>query len=158
MTFKHLIAFLAITSLFQSCDFIIQEKGNEHNLISENHDDQKRKNGGSETSVKVIDLPSRQNFSDRDLVYMGNSIALTRHGRCRMDCRNIDAYEVQEVINKGSINKRKSDPNSKPCPTIAFEGKTSDGQTARVVLGTCEGNYKIVTVIDLDTDWKCKCK
>jgi hypothetical protein len=74
-----------------------------------------------------------------------------------MDCRKLDAFEVQEVINQGNINKRKSNPKSKPCPTIAYEGRTSDGQMARVVVGTCENDIKIVTVIDLKRDWKCNC-
>jgi hypothetical protein len=91
------------------------------------------------------------------LTYQGQAVKLTKHGICRMDCRKLDAFEVQEVINQGNINKRKSDPTSKPCPTVAYEGRTSDGQMARVVVGTCENDIKIVTVIDLKTDWKCKC-
>ena len=109
-------------------------------------------------SNKGADMPARKNFSEKDLEYQGQSINLTRHGRCRMECRKLDAFEVQEVINQGKINQRKSNPNSKPCPSLAFEGKTSDGQTARIVLGTCEGNYKIITAIDLKNEWKCDCK
>ena len=112
----------------------------------------------SKNENKGADIPARKNFTDKDLRYEGKSVKLTKHGICRMDCRKIDAFEIQEVINNGEINKRKSKPNSKPCPTIAYEGKTSDGQLARVIVGTCENDIKIVTVIDLDTDWKCNCK
>jgi hypothetical protein len=106
---------------------------------------------------KGADTPARKNFTENDLTYQGQAVKLTKHGICRMDCRKLDAFEVQEVINQGNINKRKSDPTSKPCPTVAYEGRTSDGQMARVVVGTCENDIKIVTVIDLKTDWKCKC-
>lgn len=104
------------------------------------------------------DLPARENFTDKDIKYQGKSVKLTKHGSCRMECRKLDAYEVQEVINNGKINKRKSNPKSTPCPTVAYDGKTSDGQKARVVLGTCEDDIKVVTVIDLKTNWKCNCK
>ena len=104
------------------------------------------------------DLPPRKNFSEKDLKYQGQTLKLTKHGICRMDCRKLDAYEVQEVICKGRVNKRKSNPNSKPCPTIVYEGKTSDGQSARVVVGTCENDVKIVTVIDLGKNWDCACR
>ncbi len=104
------------------------------------------------------DIPARKNFSDNDLKYNGQSVKLTKHGSCRMDCRKLDAYEIQEVISKGRINRRKSNPNSKPCPTVVYEGKTSDGQSARVVLGTCENDIKVVTVIDLGQDWQCSCR
>ena len=106
----------------------------------------------------VADMPARNNFSEKDLLYKGQSVKLTKHGSCRMDCRKLDAYEVQEVINVGRMIKRKSNPNSKPCPTVAYEGKTIDGQWARVVVGACEGDIKIVTVIDLYKEWDCNCK
>jgi hypothetical protein len=104
------------------------------------------------------DIPARKNFTDNDLKYNGQSVKLTKHGSCRMVCRKLDAYEIQEVISKGRINKRKSYPNSKPCPTVAYEGFTVDGQKARVVLGTCENDIKVVTVIDLGQDWQCNCR
>lgn len=148
-----ILAAFSILFFSQSCDTLLQNIADDEQII-----DNKEVNKNKENNKKGSDMPARKNFTDKDLSYRGQSIALTRHGRCRMGCRNIDAYEIQEVINQGRINARKSNPNSKPCPTIAFEGKTSDGQTTRVVLGTCKNDYKIVTVIDLDTDWKCDCK
>jgi hypothetical protein len=116
-------------------------------------------NGSIKTGYNsVAEMPARSNFSEKDLLYKGQSVKLTKHGSCRMECRKLDAYEVQEVINVGRIIKRKSNPNSKPCPTIAYEGKTIDGQLARVVVGACEGDIKIVTVIDLKKEWDCNCR
>ena len=134
---KLLYAFIGIILILLSCD-------HNANIIQ----DYNRGN----------DLPPRHNFSDRDLRYQGQQVKLTKHGSCRMDCRKLDAYEVQEIICKGKINRRKSNPKSKPCPTVAYEGNTSDGQRARVVVGTCENDIKIVTVIDLRKDWDCNCR
>jgi len=153
------ISILAITAmLLVSCDDILQNNDNEPNNYENPTTEEGNKKGNQTTNGRGADMPARKNFSDKDLSYQGQSVKLTKHGRCRMDCRQLDAFEIQEVINRGKVNERKSDPNSKPCPTVAFEGKTSDGQTARVVVGTCEGNYKIVTVIDLKNDWKCDCQ
>ena len=98
-------------------------------------------------------------FSEQDLRFEGKKIVLTRHARCRMDCRKIDAYEIQEVINQGHITARKSKSTAPPgkCPTTAYEGTTRDNQLVRVILGTCE-TPKIITVIDLKNDYKCTCK
>jgi hypothetical protein len=99
-------------------------------------------------------------FSEEDLRYRGAKIALTYHARCRMDCREIDAYEIQEVIDQGHINARKSKdapPGKGKCPTTAYEGTTRDNQFVRVILGTCK-IPKIITVIDLKNDYQCTCK
>jgi hypothetical protein len=133
---KLLYLFIGLYFLLSACD----EKSN-------NQDYNKGK-----------DIPAREHFSEKDLKYQGQSVIITKHGSCRMDCRKLDAYEIQEVISKGKINRRKSNPDSKPCPTVAYDGYTSDRQKARVVLGTCENDIKVVTVIDLNTEWKCACK
>ena len=148
----RIIILLAISTLFFSCEELLNTSSND------NKQPQTEVVTPPNNQTKGSDMPARKNFSEKDLQYQGQSINLTRHGRCRMECRKLDAYEVQEVINQGKINQRKSNPNSKPCPSIAFEGKTSDGQSARIVLGTCEGNYKIITAIDLENEWKCDCK
>lgn len=75
-----------------------------------------------------------------------------------MGCRFIDAYEVNEVIQNGTINNRKSNPNDRPCPTYAIESRTRDGQRVRVVVAECDRNAKLVTVIDLENNYKCHCK
>lgn len=83
----------------------------------------------------------------------------TKHAHCRMECRSITETEVNEILETGHVNERKSDPNDKPCPTQAIEGRSSDGQLIRVVLAHCGDVDKIVTVIDLDAerDVDCHC-
>ena len=160
MNFKYtLLSLISISLLTISCDELLQNNSN--NTINNNEKTIKHNNNIKKeytNNGKGPDTPARKNFSDKDLSYQGQSIKLTKHGRCRMECRKLDAFEIQEVIDQGKVNEKKSNPNSKPCPTVAFEGLTADGQTARVVVGTCEGNYKIVTVIDLKNDWKCDCE
>jgi hypothetical protein len=125
---------------------------------NENHKDKNtEKNIDKKTDDFEKNTAGRENFSTTDLSYNGQKVKVSKHGRCRMDCRNLDAYEIQELIDRGRKNPKKSNSTSKPCPTIALEGVTSDGQNARVVLGLCDNDYKIVTVIDLKNDWKCDC-
>ncbi len=86
------------------------------------------------------------------------NIKITRHAKCRMGCRKINESEIMEVIEQGSINKRKTNPNSKPCPTTAYEHRTyHDKQKTRVIVGHCPGIHKIVTVIDLENEYQCQC-
>lgn len=85
-------------------------------------------------------------------------LIFTKHAKCRMDCRHISEDEIREIISNGRKNGSKSNVNGKPCPTIALEGRTSDDQDVRIIIAECEPVRKIVTVIDLGTDWKCNCK
>lgn len=82
----------------------------------------------------------------------------TKHARCRMNCRHIDESEVQEILQKGRINHRKSEPAGRPDPKYAFEGTTHDGQQVRIVFATAKRGTVVVTVIDLGTEWSCDCK
>lgn len=82
----------------------------------------------------------------------------TRHARCRMDCRHITQAEVQDIMEHGEINYRKSEANGHPCPTYALEGYTQqDHQHVRIVFAQCDYKTKVVTCIDLDTDFECHC-
>ncbi|MGH1335761.1 MAG: DUF4258 domain-containing protein [Aureispira sp.] len=101
----------------------------------------------------------KNTLSERDLSYKGRQLILTKHARCRMDCRELDPYEIQEVINLNNINQRKSKPASGGrCESIAYEGRTRDGQMARIIVGDCEDDPIVITVIDLDTKYNCTCK
>jgi len=103
--------------------------------------------------------PKISDYYDVDEVrYNGKKLVLTKHARCRMDCREIDAFEVNEILTHGRINNRKSQPNASPCPKYAIEGKSRDGQTVRAVIADCDRNVKLITVIDLDNNYKCSCK
>ncbi len=99
-------------------------------------------------------------FTENDLRYHQKPVVLTKHARCRMGCRHIDAAEIQEMLNNGTINARKSgqSKDESTCPTKAIEGKTHDNQTVRIVVAECDTKAKIVTVIDLKNDFKCTCE
>jgi len=83
---------------------------------------------------------------------------ITHHGKCRMNCRKIDLSEVTDVYNNGRVNARKSDQYAKPCPIVSKEKRSSDGQLIRVVMAECPNKLKVVTVIDLENKYKCKCR
>jgi hypothetical protein len=82
----------------------------------------------------------------------------TKHARCRMNCRHIDEAEVQEILQQGRINYRKSEPAGRPDPKYALEGTTHDGQQVRIVFAPAKRGMVVITVIDLDTEWSCDCK
>ena len=65
--------------------------------------------------------------------------------------------EVEEIMQDGKINYNKSNVNARPCPAYALEGVTKDNQRVRIVFGQCDLKTKVITVIDLETDWTCDC-
>ena len=82
----------------------------------------------------------------------------TKHARCRMDCRHINETEIKEILSENSINSRKSDGNSKPCPTYAYEGYSREHQHLRIVIAKCDDSaWKVVTCIDLGNEFECDC-
>lgn len=97
-------------------------------------------------------------FTEKDLRYKGERAVVTRHARCRMGCREIDAFEIQEVIDQGQINYRKNKPaQNGRCASIAYEGITRDRQEVRIIVGECERDPIIITVIDLGNKYDCTC-
>lgn len=89
----------------------------------------------------------------------GANYILTKHAKCRMNCRNIDHKDIKDIFENGKINHRKSEPNKKPCPITALEGYASrDRQHIRVIAATCPEKTKVVTVIDLKNNYNCYCK
>jgi len=102
-------------------------------------------NGNAEAASDVI------NRHPDHLIY-------TKHARCRMDCRHIDEAEVQEILQQGRINYRKSEPAGRPDPKYALEGTTHDGQQVRIVFAPAKRGMVVITVIDLGTEWSCDCK
>lgn len=85
-------------------------------------------------------------------------LIFTKHARCRMDCRHIDEQEVREILEKGRVNLRKSEPTGRPDPKYALEGSTRDGQQVRIVFAPASRGMVVITVIDLDREWACHCK
>lgn len=102
------------------------------------------------------------NYPDRDreegFDRHPDRLILTKHARCRMDCRHIDESEIREILAKGRINHRKSEPAGRPDPKYALEGTTRDGQEVRIIIADSPRGTVVVTVIDLENEWKCHCR
>ncbi|HOZ68878.1 MAG TPA: DUF4258 domain-containing protein [Chitinophagaceae bacterium] len=90
---------------------------------------------------------------DRRVSYLEYS----NHAKCRMQCRKISQAEVEEIMRDGKINYNKSDLQNARCPRYAVEGLTRDDQRVRIVYAQCNDKTVVVTVIDLETDFKCDC-
>jgi hypothetical protein len=87
---------------------------------------------------------------------------LTRHARCRMDCRHITEKEIREILQQGEINYNKSEPDAHPDPKYAMEGYTSEGQHLRIIFAVPhnrggESSLVVVTCIELGVEWQCDC-
>lgn len=81
----------------------------------------------------------------------------TKHARCRMGCRQIDAEEVEDILEKGRLNDQKSDPDGKPDPKYAVEGLTKDNQQVRIIFAPTTRGMVVITCIDLKEQWNCDC-
>lgn len=83
-------------------------------------------------------------------------LELTRHGRCRMDCRFVDRGEVEHVLAKGTLDPSRTRDDGR-CPSYAIEGRGTDGHRLRIVFAGCPDVTRVVTAIDLDQDHPCRC-
>jgi Domain of unknown function (DUF4258) len=84
-------------------------------------------------------------------------IILTKHARCRMDCRHITMVEIHEILDNGTINYDKSEPYSHPDPKYALEGYTEEKQHLRIIVAPENEKLIIVTCIELGVEWQCDC-
>jgi hypothetical protein len=79
----------------------------------------------------------------------------SKHGACRMECRQITEADIRELVGKGEltgkgkVNYSKSNVRDKPYPTYAIEGFTASGKNLRIVIADCDSVSKVVTAIDL---------
>jgi hypothetical protein len=121
------------------------KRGKRENVAKPDVTNNKRKDPAS-------DVDRNRGF-DRRVSY----IEYTQHAQCRMQCRKISQAEVEEIMQDGKINYNKSDVKARPCPAYALEGITRDDQQVRIVFGQCDLKTKVITVIDLNTDWSCDC-
>ena len=132
-------------------EFKMPNKGNRHsNTHSKQYNpptDPSNNTSGENTS----DARVFADLKDDKLIY-------TKHARCRMDCRTISESEIQNILDNGKINHRKSKPNDSPCPSYAIEGDTNDGQEVRIVFAMCDNVTKVITAIDLENKYECYCK
>jgi len=84
-------------------------------------------------------------------------LIFTRHARCRMDCRHITKKEILEVLDSGTINYAKSEPDAKPDPKYAVEDYTDERQHLRIIVAPSGEKLIIITCIELDVEWQCHC-
>lgn len=81
-------------------------------------------------------------------------LILTRHAKCRMECRHINSNELQEILHDGKLNEAKTEQDSRG-PKYALEGYTQEHQHLRVVFAPEGNDVVVVTCIDLDNEWPC---
>jgi hypothetical protein len=84
-------------------------------------------------------------------------LILTKHVRCRMDCRHITVDEIKEIIHSGNVNYLKSGRGSKNDQTYALEGYSNEHQHVRVIVAPESDGLVVITCIDLDKEWPCNC-
>jgi hypothetical protein len=81
----------------------------------------------------------------------------TKHARCRMDCRHITETEIKEILQRGEIDYKKSEPNGHPDPKYALEGNTNEGQHLRIIFAPTQRGLIVITCIELGVEWQCDC-
>lgn len=106
---------------------------------------------------KPKDPASNPTDRDRGFDRRSSYLEYSNHATCRMQCRKISKAEVEEIMREGKINYNKSDLQNARCPRYAVEGITKDDQKVRIVFAQCNNYTVVVTVIDLETDFKCSC-
>ena len=130
--------------------------------IKKNQRGERAQKPGTEQAESRITVPAVLPVAEKPEEVAGfnrnaTDIIFSKHARCRMDCRKIDESEVKEILKNGKINHKKmqSDKRGKTYP---IEGYTDDKQHVRIVFAPKGEALVVVTVIDLETEWKCDCK
>ena len=82
-------------------------------------------------------------------------LILTKHARCRMQCREITQEEINEILQNGNVNYNESNLNEPRGPRYALEGYSHEHQHLRVIFVPEQDAMVVVTCIDLDKDWPC---
>lgn len=97
------------------------------------------------------------NSSNNDSFRNTTHLILTKHAKCRMDCRHITEQEIKEIIHEGKVNYSKSSLGTKGDETYAMEGYSNDHQHLRIVVAPESDGLVVITCIDLDNKWACNC-
>lgn len=82
-------------------------------------------------------------------------LILTKHARCRMDCRHITEAELKGILHDGKINYNKSELHAQRGPKYAVEGYLTGNQHLRVIFAPEPHAVVVITCIDLDHEWQC---
>lgn len=85
------------------------------------------------------------------------ALTFTKHALCRMQCREIDRGEIEEIMKKGVINFNKSNRRGRGCPTFAVQGRTTSGESIRVIFAQCPSETRVVTCYNLEREFPCEC-
>jgi hypothetical protein len=112
----------------------------------------------AEREVRVNEHGPAESGEREGLNREARSLIFSKHARCRMGCRHISEEEVMDILKNGRINHSKSDMRGSPDPKYAIEGGTKDGQEVRIIFANSPRGIVVVTVIDLENEWKCNCK
>lgn len=139
-----LVAMVVITFLIRRCN----GTGFNHPNI------QKRQTERQTRSTPNATAPS-ENKGGLDRT--ATKLFFTKHAKCRMKCRHITQKEVKEILLNGTVNYNKSDLQNPKGPTYAVEGVTSDRQHVRIIFAPKQQHLTVVTVIDLEEEYKCSC-
>ncbi|KAA9039078.1 DUF4258 domain-containing protein [Ginsengibacter hankyongi] len=97
------------------------------------------------------------NPSNKDSFRNTTHLILTKHAKCRMDCRHITEDEIREIIHDGRVNEAKSGPGTKGDETYALEGYSDERQHLRIIVAPENDGLVVITCIDLDNEWACNC-
>lgn len=135
---------MKITSLVTGTVFLL------YACLSLSCNQQPKQVNGPRNPAEVNTRSEPINRNEHHLIY-------TKHARCRMDCRHISEKEIFEILERGEINYRKSEPSGRPDPKYALDGRTEEGQHLRVVFATALRGLVVVTCIDLDNEFQCDC-
>lgn len=104
-------------------------------------------------------LSQKDNKSTADESSFRNTthLILTKHAKCRMDCRHINKDEIDEIIHTGIVNYSKSGRGTRGDETYALEGYSNEHQHLRIVVAPGNDGLVVITCIDLDNEWPCNC-
>lgn len=100
---------------------------------------------------------SLKSSSNNDSFRNTTRLILTKHAKCRMDCRHITEEEIIEIIHDGKVNYSRSGAGTKGDETYALEGYSDERQHLRIVVAPESDGLVVITCIDLDNEWACNC-
>lgn len=78
------------------------------------------------------------------------------HALCRMECREVPRWLVEDVYLHGQLNCEKS-RMEKGKPRYAIEKRDRKGDVIRLIVQDEGAEHRVITVIRLDKEDKCEC-
>lgn len=84
-------------------------------------------------------------------------IEYTKLALCRMECQNISANDITEIVRRGEINPAKSDLRKRPCAIFTLYGKTKKGMGLSIIVSQCGTVARITNCYDVGGTIPCNC-